>query len=686
MKTKFYGSAIIILLLAICNSMHAQTNTFPSTGAAGIGTITPDASSLLEIKSTSKGLLISRMTKTQRDAIPTPATGLMIYQTNSTPGFYYYSGTAWTAVAPKSKGWSLTGNAGTITGTNFIGTTDAQPLMFKVNNAKAGLLDYNGATANAAFGYQSLNSNTGNSNSAFGYQSLFSNTTGSYNTANGYQALYANNTSDGNTANGSYALYYNTTANYNTANGYAALYNNTTGTENTSTGHVALFANTTGYNNTANGSYALSSNTTGIENTANGVSALYKNTIGYFNIADGVDALRNNTEGSYNTANGDGALYSNTTGYWNTANGYQSLYYNTTAKSNTANGLQALYNNTMGNYNTANGWGSLFSNTTGFFNTADGLSALAANTTGNYNTALGEFADVSTGNLTNATIIGAGASVDASNKVWIGNTSVTSIGGQVGWSTFSDGRYKKNIKEDVKGLAFINSLKPITYTVDINGLNSYFDKNRKHDEAYDKMKKDMQPAADEASKIVYNGFIAQDVEAAAKKLNYDFSGVDKPQAKDGLYGLRYADFVVPLVKAVQELDENQNSKFKIQNDEIAELKERISKLELIINNQQTIINNQSAKTISSTSASLEQNIPNPFNHTTTINYTLPQQYLSAKIIVVDKAGKVLKEINVSGAGKGSLNIDASTLASGTYNYSLLVDGKLIATKQMEHLK
>src|SRR3954447_6796791 len=73
-------------------------NTFPSSGSAGIGTTTPNASSLLELKSTNKGLLISRMTKAQRDAITSPVTGLMIYQTNSTPGFYYFSGTSWTAV------------------------------------------------------------------------------------------------------------------------------------------------------------------------------------------------------------------------------------------------------------------------------------------------------------------------------------------------------------------------------------------------------------------------------------------------------------------------------------------------------------------------------------------------------------------------------------------------------------
>ena len=57
-------------------------------------------------------------------------------------------------------------------------------------------------------------------------------------------------------------------------------------------------------------------------------------------------------------------------------------------------------------------------------------------------------------------------------------------------------------------------------------------------------------------------------------------------------------------------------------------------------------------------------------------------YSSAKIIVTDKSGKVLKEVNLSAKGKGSLNIDASTLASGAYQYSLYVDGKLIDTKQM----
>ena len=73
----------------------------------GVGTTTPDASSALDITSTTKGLLIPRMTETQRDAISSPATGLMIYQTDGTVGFYYYNGSSWAEVAATSKTYSV---------------------------------------------------------------------------------------------------------------------------------------------------------------------------------------------------------------------------------------------------------------------------------------------------------------------------------------------------------------------------------------------------------------------------------------------------------------------------------------------------------------------------------------------------------------------------------------------------
>jgi len=56
----------------------------------------------------------------------------------------------------------------------------------------------------------------------------------------------------------------------------------------------------------------------------------------------------------------------------------------------------------------------------------------------------------------------------------------------------------------------------------------------------------------EKEKMIQTGFIAQEVEQAAKETGYDFSGIDKPKNEKDFYGLRYADFVVPLVKAIQE--------------------------------------------------------------------------------------------------------------------------------------
>ena len=82
--------------------------------------------------------------------------------------------------------------------------------------------------------------------------------------------------------------------------------------------------------------------------------------------------------------------------------------------------------------------------------------------------------------------------------------------------------------------------------------------------------------------ILYSGFIAQDVEKAARELGYEFSGVDKPQNEYSLYGLRYAEFVVPLVKGMQELsalNKAQQIRMEEQDRKIIQLIQRIEKLE-----------------------------------------------------------------------------------------------------------
>tara|TARA_B110000285_G_scaffold66113_1_gene76005 strand:- start:140 stop:871 length:732 start_codon:yes stop_codon:yes gene_type:complete len=93
----------------------------------GIGTTSPDASSALDLTSINSGLLIPRMIESERDAIQDPATGLMVYQTNNTPGFYFYDGSAWSALGGSS-------SDDTITLDNYKDYTDA----VKVTNTTTG--------------------------------------------------------------------------------------------------------------------------------------------------------------------------------------------------------------------------------------------------------------------------------------------------------------------------------------------------------------------------------------------------------------------------------------------------------------------------------------------------------------------------------------------------------------------
>ena len=98
-----------------------------SLSQIGIGTTSPDASSALDLSSINSGLLIPRMIESERDAIQDPATGLMVYQTNNTPGFYFYDGSAWSALGGSS-------SDDTITLDNYKDYTDA----VKVTNTTTG--------------------------------------------------------------------------------------------------------------------------------------------------------------------------------------------------------------------------------------------------------------------------------------------------------------------------------------------------------------------------------------------------------------------------------------------------------------------------------------------------------------------------------------------------------------------
>lgn len=415
--------------------------------------------------------------------------------------------------------WKTKGNSGTNPDSNFIGTTDNKDIVFKRNKIFAGTLS--------------------DSNTAFGMNALNDTTTGLYNTAIGINALKTNSSGSLNTAIGNKALNNNKTGGYNTAIGTNAMDSNVNGSWNTAIGFNALSRNKNGTDNVAIGQYALGGNLTGNDNVGIGQSALGSTSTGSYNIALGYFAHRNNSSGNFNVAIGSEALKNNLTGSGNVVLGMSAGILIRTGSNNIGIGSSTLYNNDSGSYNVA----------------------LGANA-GWVGTAYSKY------NNTISLGYNSGDVASTSNRAEIGNTSMTWIGGQVSWSTYSDKRIKKDVVENVPGLSFITKLRPVTYHIDAHSQYQMLVQKGKIDTAQWAEKYDIE-------KITQTGFIAQEVAAAAKASGYDFSGVEIPKNDVDLYSVRYSDFVMPLVKAVQE----QQAEIEAQKELIEKLEARLTKLE-----------------------------------------------------------------------------------------------------------
>ena len=338
---------------------------------------------------------------------------------------------------------------------------------------------------------------------------------------------------------------------------------------NTAVGASALAANTTGSVNSAFGYQAGYSLTTGTFNNFFGQNSAYYQTTGSYNIAIGQGALQGisgqSNTGSNNTAVGNNALLNNTTASNNTAVGYQAGYTNTTGTGNTFLGNQAGLAVTTSNGQTFIGSGAGASKTTGGNNTFVGVSAGGSATTGTGNTFIGVndatsgagFA-VTTGSKN--TIIGGysgnqgGLDIrTASNyivlsdgdgnpnlyldnnkdlfvpKVYVSTTAsaanvfVTSAG-QMIRSNPSSARFKENITDwSGNGLEEILKLKPRTFTYKASHYS--------------------QPERS------FLGLIAEEVATVSSYL-VDYENED---GTGQIENVRYANIVVPLVKAIQEL-------------------------------------------------------------------------------------------------------------------------------------
>ena len=130
---------------------------------------------------------------------------------------------------------------------------------------------------------------------------------------------------------------------------------------------------------------------------------------------------------------------------------------------------------------------------------------------------------------------------------------------------------------------FIRLLRPVSYTWDIESMSHHLREDTSEG---------MLDARSAASSIIYSGFLAQEVETAAHQIGYDFSAVVAPQNEHDTYGLRYAEFTVPLVKAVQEQQaqidgqaeiiitlQKENAELKALAEVVTALSQRLEQLE-----------------------------------------------------------------------------------------------------------
>ena len=227
-------------------------------------------------------------------------------------------------------------------------------------------------------------------------------------------------------------------------------------------------------------------------------------------------------------------------------------------------------------------------------------------------------------------------------------------------SQTSDRRVKKNITGVKNAMSIVSRLKPTYYEF-------------KHEGEFAKMN---------LPQGKHYGLIAQDLEEVLPELvspapygdGGDTSARTMTQreatsAFKGGKGINYTELIPILISAMQEQDSIMQAKVTKLEDEVAELKEIIKALG----------NNRGSETFSN--AWIKQNAPNPVNGNTTIQYYIPSTSKNARMEMTDAKGQILQYWNLSN-GQGTVVINAGTLASGTYQYSLVLEGKLVATKKI----
>jgi hypothetical protein len=256
------------------------------------------------------------------------------------------------------------------------------------------------------------------------------------------------------------------------------------------------------------------------------------------------------------------------------------------------------------------------------------------------------------------------------NKVY-SNIYHTS-GSHLGIISTSDANLKTNIREISSITERVLKLRPVTYNFVKNGNGEDVSK----DLAYQNR----------------TGFIAQEVKEIFPDLVVEVDRRDKGVDKNGniieksisaekVYSLDYAGLIPYLVKTIQE----QNEKIENLQKQINDIQTDVHMANFTIDVAPSTVLKQQTQQIAKDKENniLHQNTPNPFNYATKIKYELADNATNVKICIYNLTGKQLQCYNMPAAkGESTIEVSASSLQSGMYLYSLIVDGRVIDTKRM----
>lgn len=240
--------------------------------------------------------------------------------------------------------------------------------------------------------------------------------------------------------------------------------------------------------------------------------------------------------------------------------------------------------------------------------------------------------------------------------VKINGSGTTTYALTVAGSAFSSGTWTssdKRYKKDIKQLESVSSK-----LMKLNGYTYNFKTDEFREKNFDK-----------GEQI---GFIAQELKEVFPQL--------VNEGKDGYMAVNYQGMVPVLVEAIKE----QNAQSQKQSETIQNQQKQIDELKAMVQSMANgrAVNGQTVELSTRNVVVLDQNVPNPFAESTVISYNISTDFVKAQIIFSSSEGRVIKAIDITGKGAGTLNVFANDLTSGVYTYSLVVDGKVIDTKKM----